>query len=279
MNYQQKKTKVMNIKTLKKLIVLSCILFGLLVIVNAQSRVYMSMEYAQYVGKNKTIKINVRERVEKKFRPIAQLEIPIFIGTASGDSLLTTIMSDEAGIAYFLIADSVQLFINESGQSRIIANFKGDDQYKKAKKVIKVKNINFNASFNEDKTIDIKVEDITNDTTVTYPEKMNVSLFVERMFSDIKVAEVALKEGKGVIEYKADLPGDKDNNLLLKLVINDRKYGKPEFEESIQWGVAPPVVEEAKESGTTSYLLFILGSLVIVIILGIVLNRKVINVN
>jgi 5-hydroxyisourate hydrolase-like protein (transthyretin family) len=246
-----------------------------------KQKAYMSMEYKQIINEYRLIEVTLRTRIDGKFQPIPDAPIDIFMNTEDDEILLATIHSNEDGLASMAIDKNYSYFKDEEGKYTLIAKFKSNDIFKKATKKIKARDLIIHADFttiDSVKTIQINALEFIKDS-LSIPEKeIKFEVFVDRLFADLRLTNGDLINGKAQVSIVDDIPGDPKGNIKLILLIDEKDYQTVELTKNIKWGV-PLVKEEVrgKNATTISYVIFMIISIIVIAVFGLLLSKRIGN--
>ncbi len=246
-----------------------------------KQKVYMSMDTKMIVNEYRLIEVTLRTRVDGKFHPIQDAEVEILMKTEESDKSLANILTNTEGVASLVIEKDYSYFKDEEGKYTILAKFKGNNNFKKASKRVKVRDLSLKAGFNEVdsvKKINISALEFIKDS-LTIPEKdVDYKVFVDRMFADLELASGTFKEGEAEVIIPNDIPGNPTGYINLIIRVDERDYQLVELTTEINWGV-PLKIEEArnKNATTISYIAFMITSVIVISILGLLLSRRINN--
>ncbi len=156
-------------------------------------------------------------------------------------------------------------------------SYSGNDKYKKKKKKITVKDLILDVkltTIDSIKTINIIATQSFADS-VTDINKIKIGVFVQRMFSQLKIASGIIKNGKCELEFPNDIPGDSIGNIDVFVKIeDDNDFGNIEKTQTIKWGIPVTEKESFKSSFSGgSYLLFWLFSLLLVLAIYLISKK------
>jgi len=262
---------------------LSVILSFTFLFSNAQKKgkAYLNIDYKQYVNEYNLVEVTIRTRVDGKFQPISNVPIDITMDTKEDELLLATINSDENGFASLAIAKDYSFYRNEEGKYKINAKFNGNDTYKKVSKNSKMKYLYMQANLTvEDsvKTIYLNALEYIKDSLTIPAEDIDFEVFVDRMFADLKITEGVFTNGKAQVIFPDDIPGDLDGNIIIRVIVDERDYQMVELTLDESWGV--PLIEDVikkKNAATISYVAFMILSIIIIAISGLLLSKRINN--
>ncbi|MEI7492361.1 MAG: hypothetical protein WCK92_13235 [Bacteroidota bacterium] len=155
--------------------------------------------------------------------------------------LLGTAVADQDGNASLNVVIN-KLHPGKDGMISYTAKFGGTPKYNSASATFSAEPARLRLTFNvQDSIRYLNVIGTRKDAKgqeVALP-KETVILYVPRLFSLLKIGEVALDEqGKGSLEFPADIVGDTLGNLkIIAKIEENEKYGFVQGTSSINWGV------------------------------------------
>lgn len=181
-----------------------------------------------------------KDKEAKEFYKVKGAPINFYMGT---DSLieLGTFETDIDGKAICKIEPDTKFPKNEEGYINFSVEFEGNKSFKARGNEVDVIDIDLELTLEEVdsvKTVTVKASKIlANDEKEPINEE-ELPIFVQRMFSQLKVGEVFLEEGEGSIEFPSDIPGDTLGMLQVaaKFVDHD-DYAFVSKSETLKWGV------------------------------------------
>lgn len=181
-----------------------------------------------------------RDKETKEFFNVKGVPINFYVGTDSLTSL-GTFTTDENGEAICIVKPTTQLPKNEEGYIYFSLEFEGNKYFRAADNDLNVIDLDLKMDLgiiDSVKKITIHVEKIlANDERVALNEE-EISIYVQRMFSQLKIGTVSIEEGEGVFEFPDDIPGDTLGmvTILAKVVEHD-DFASVSKSQSVAWGV------------------------------------------
>ena len=242
----------------------------------------MSINFIDYVGNYKVVEVSLKTKKDGKFVPLKKQSIQIAMIMEEGDSLLASVTTDQKGIANLAIEPDFKFIKNKKGYFKLKASFKGNKTLKKAKKTFKARELKFKSDFLEQdniKEVQVRASEINVNNEEILPKEVKIGLYVERLFTDFKIAEQKLKDGFIKFEIPQNISGDENGNIHLKVKIVDNKYyGNIIVGKLLQWG-KPVVAEDLSQRRfkAASYLNFMILSIIILSVFGLFMYRKKTN--
>jgi hypothetical protein len=172
--------------------------------------------------------------------PLPGMEIS-FYSDAGKKELLTSGITDDKGIAKFIIGDATKLSVNGEGLWTFSSEFKGNDTIEAGKSEITIKDVKLEMTLSEAdsiKTITLKAVSVEKGKEVPVSGEV-VKIYIPRMFSLLPVGEATLNEtGAASIEFPADLPGDTVGNITIISRFEEHPaFGNVERRIVQKWGV------------------------------------------
>jgi hypothetical protein len=191
------------------------------------------------------LSVRVLAKTEKRYLPVAGVEIKLYISEISRINLLGTVVTTDKGTATYIFNQEqfelarskniVQYFavINESG------TLKGKEAE------ITIKTVNLDVQFMvEDSVKQIHVHVTETDSTgIAIPqEDVEIKFLVERPLSPLPVGDdynTTDEKGNVSMDFPDDLPGDSEGYLeVLVRIIENEDYGTVQVSEVKQWGIS-----------------------------------------
>jgi len=246
-----------------------------------KQKAYMSMEYKQIVNEYRLIEVTIRTRIDGKFQAIPNAPIEIIMVSEDDESVITTINSDENGFANLAIDKNYSYFKDDEGKYTIKAVYKGNDTYKKANKKIKARDLFINGDFVDKdsiKTIYISALELIQDSMIIPEKEIGYEVFVDRLFADLKLASGDIVNGKAQLTIPNDIPGNNEGNIKLIILIDEKDYQTVELSKTIDWGT--PLVKEVnkrKNAATISYVAFMIASIIVIAVFGLLFSKRISN--
>ena len=168
-----------------------------------------------------TIDMNalIRARIDRRYTPLPGLEVEFFALTDSSETSLGKATTNDKGIATLTIKpDNVPR--DTSGRMYLMAQFAGNEEFEESDDDIEILPARIVLEpIEEDSSRAIQITLLSGDEAVA---DENVSLFVQRMFSRLKVGEATTDEdGTATINVPMDLPGDAEGKLEIIALLED----------------------------------------------------------
>jgi len=208
-------------------------------------KVYKSrikIEYLKKGDNSKEIKATISSRINKKPVKIKNVSLSLYDLTDS-TKFIEDVVTNSKGIALFSLPVDYPIGRDTSGAVFNI-KFDGNPQFKPSSKKIEIKDAIMTTSFetiDSVYTVTVSAYEMENGELGEPLTDLDVYVYVQRMFSLLKVSEGWLQNGEAIIEIPDDLPGDSENNLKLIIRIPEtEEFGSIEGEKTINWGRPMP---------------------------------------
>jgi hypothetical protein len=201
---------------------------------------YLTMQYFKDTDDHRVLQTTLTYSMNRMEIPLPGMEVSISVGSKS-EKYLTTILTDEKGIARYKLDDDLSLPVNKEGFWDFSTGYSGNDTIESVSSELSVKDVDLEMTLSE--TDSIKTVNITAFTSENGKDKPvseeTVIICVPRMFSLLPVGEAYLDEnGTASFEFPPDIPGDNDGNLKIIAKFDDNPtYGNVEKSIVKKWGV------------------------------------------
>lgn len=154
---------------------------------------------------------------------------------------LGSFTTNEDGMAVCKINPEIKLPKDEEGYIHFSVEFEGNDFFRASDNELDLIDLELQLSLeilDSVKTVIVKAEKIlANDERVPLTE-VDLPIYVQRMFSQLKVGEITLDEGEGSFEFPANVPGDTLGMVTIIAKFDDHEdYAYLRKSQSIDWGV------------------------------------------
>lgn len=172
--------------------------------------------------------------------PVFQAKID-FSSFCDGKSIsLGTAVTDRDGKATLKLDKGTHFLKDKEGVTEVKASFKGLSKLGSSEASVKFQELNLQiALVGKDSlnTIQLRASAIgPNGETVPLKET-NFNLYIQGLFSRLKIGECFVDAGEGSFEFPKNIPGDENGNLkiFVRLEENER-FGEVEKVETAKWG-------------------------------------------
>ena len=215
-------------------------------------RPYIQLQYFKNSDNSRNLKTTLTYSLKRMEIPLHGMEISFF-SEAGGKKLLGKALTDKTGVALLELKETDNLPLTEEGLWAFSTEFKGNDTIEAGSSELSIKDVKLEMELSEvDSIRTISLKAFTTENKKVIPVSGEVLMvYVPRMFSLLSVGEASLDEnGSAVLEFPADIPGDKEGNLTIISRFEEHpSFGNVELKETKQWGIpatnAAPVAHRA----------------------------------
>jgi hypothetical protein len=201
---------------------------------------YLTFQYFKNTDDQRILKTTLTYSLNRMELPLPGMQVTFYIG--SKKELLGSGITDNKGAAQIELAKDLKLAVDNSGMWAFSTEFAGNDTIEASAAELPVKDVILEVSYNEpDSTKNISVKAYTIENGKETPVAGEpVLVYVPRMFSLLLIGEITLDDnGTGILDFPADLPGDKDGNInVITKFEENATYGNVEKFSSLKWGVS-----------------------------------------
>jgi hypothetical protein len=198
----------------------------------------IKMEFIKKADDSKIVIAIISARIEKKPVRIENVYLTFYDLTDSSQ-LLDKVLTNDKGLAQIFLPENYPIG-RDSTESVFRVEFEGNEGFKSSSKELSIKDVGMDLSY---ETIDsvytilVSAYELQNGKPGKPLTDLDVYVYVQRLFSRLKIGEGWLQNGKAIIEIPSDLPGDDEFNLKLITTIQEAgEYGTIEKEGTVNWG-------------------------------------------
>ncbi len=208
---------------------------------------------------------------EDSYVPYEDAEIHFHSINDTSKILLSKIKTDINGKAIYLMEDHQKNYRDSSGLMTFEVEYKGNSSTKGANTDIEVHQVNLKVSFVQEdsvKYIAVEAKEIAIDNTTSPIEEHEILLYIKGTFSLLNIGqEVTDEEGKIMVEFPVEMPGDSAGMLTIVSKIEESDtYGNVEARGVVNWGQPVPInVEKHRGLGDTDAPLWMVYTLIILL--------------
>jgi len=208
---------------------------------------------------------------EDSYVPYEDAEIHFYSINDTSKILLDKIRTDKDGEALYLMEDHLKNYKDSSGLMTFEVEYKGNSSTRGSNRDIKVHQVNLKVSFVQEdsvKYIAVEAKEIATDNTTLPIEEHEILLYIKGTFSLLNIGqEVTDEEGKIIVEFPVEMPGDSVGVLTIVAKIEESDtYGNVEAQGVVNWGKPVPLkVKEHRGLGDTDAPLWMVYTLIILL--------------
>ena len=172
--------------------------------------------------------------------PVFQAKVDFFTVADGKSELLGSANTNRDGNATFKVEKGTRLLRDKEGTSVVKASFNGHGKLNSAEASVKFKELNLQMSLSEKDSLNtIQLAAFTvgpNGENLPLKETTFI-LYVQGLFSKLKIGECFVDGGSGTFEFPKNIPGDANGNLKIYVRLEENEvYGEVEKTENAKWG-------------------------------------------
>ncbi len=173
--------------------------------------------------------------------------VPVFEATvdfytiAEGKSeLVGSAVTNKEGKASLKLGKETRYLKSKEGVAEVKTSFKGLGKLIGSEASVKFKELNLQVTLSEkdtSNTIHVKASSIGPNGEMIPLKETNFNLYVQGLFSKLKIGECFVDAGEGTFEFPNNIPGDENGNLKIFVRLEENEdYGEIEKAENAKWG-------------------------------------------
>lgn len=194
--------------------------------IQAKEKARLSVDYYRIMGESGFLLINVKYKVEKKYKPATDLKLNIY-EEINEDSIAHRgqVITDYEGNAQFII-ETRNVANDELVTYKYLVRIENDDLFKDAEKSEKFSEVNLIAEAIEKDSVNYISAELT-DAIGNPIEGEKLQVLVQRLFAPLTIGKSSYKtdeDGAILVAVENPLPGI-DGILTFEVVLESRKYG------------------------------------------------------
>jgi hypothetical protein len=201
---------------------------------------YIQLQYFKTTDDQQILQTTLTYSVNRMELPLSGMELSFYSGTAKKEKL-ASVISDEKGIAKYLLTNDVTQSGSSDGKWAFSCDFKGNDTIEAATSTIEIRDVKLEMTLTEVDTVkNINLKALTYEKGREVPVSGEaVKIYIPRMFSLLPVGEATLDEtGSATFEFPSDLPGDTVGNITIISRFEEHPaFGNVEKRMIQKWGI------------------------------------------
>jgi len=178
-------------------------------------------------------------RADKGFVYPENHKVSFYYLDEGNEKFLATIKTTNDGSAILKLAANYVIPADEEGFMNFLARYEGNDTIAATEEQIAVKDLKMEMIteiIDSVKTVTVNAVSLASATDTI--KEIEIGLFVERMFSDLPVADGMFDAGTVTMEFLKRIPGDKKGNIkVIARITENEIYGTVEVEKVLDWGI------------------------------------------
>lgn len=183
-----------------------------------------------------------QKKGDKETFPVYKAPIEFYEYVNDEKVLLSTVETDQNGIAEYKFAPGYKFNVDEEGYVNLMAEFKKTDAFKRQRKKISFIPLILKTELSEDdgtKIVHIKASTIDSLGQNVPASDINAYVGVKGIVATLPLEDATIENGEFSFEFPENIPGDPDGNLTIEVFIDDHdEYGTIYQETEANWGVA-----------------------------------------
>lgn len=202
--------------------------------------------------------------------PVHEAKIDFFAISEDKSELLGTVTTDMEGKASLKLQKETSYLRNKEGVSEIKASFSGKGQLSNAEASVKFKELNLSLTLSENDSINtilLRASAIGPQGEAIPLKETNFNIYVQGLFTKLKIGECFVDAGEGIFEFPKNIPGDVNGNLKIFARLEENEdYGEVEKTEIAKWGNhRSGFVEPTRSLWTTGAPIWMITTLIILL--------------
>jgi hypothetical protein len=237
----------------KLLIVLTAILFGSLETF-AQGKITLRVDVAYFQEGEELpyVTVRIRQKIDKKFEPIENLEVQVYFNEESEEAVIGHIKTNNKGEGKVVLPEALKKIWNDLDQFEIIAIVRESETIEETTESIFIKRCRLvlePTETEDERLVKVVIEEKADDAWMPVSDA-EVKVFIKRHFGRLTVGDdfyMTDEEGTVETDFKDEIPGDENGVIFIGAMIEDNdEYGNVITYKAVTWGT-PLIV--AKENG------------------------------
>jgi hypothetical protein len=198
----------------------------------------MYLNYYQTID-TQYLEVEVKYREEGVFKQLTAVPIDFYIISDTSKNKIKSANTGEDGKVR-LDLDEKNIVRNEEGFVSFESIFPGNEGFAEVSKELSVKRALLTIEgeiVDSVKSLTISGEEIVGSENLSISES-DVTIFVQRTFSDLPIGEGSFEDGLITTEFPDDLPGDGNGDLwVIARIVEHDEYGTVEARKLLNWGI------------------------------------------
>jgi hypothetical protein len=201
--------------------------------------------------------------------PIADADIEFFSLAEGKSSLLGSCLTNKEGKATFTAKNATYLK-NKEEYSEVKATFTGKGKLASSEASVKFKELNLLVSLSEKdslNTIQLHATSVGPNGEAIPLKETNFNLYIQGLFSRLKIGECFVDAGEGTFEFPKNIPGDENGHLKIYVRLEENEiYGDVEKTANAKWGNhRSGYIEPARSLWTSGAPIWMITTLIILL--------------
>lgn len=172
--------------------------------------------------------------------PVFDAKIEFFAVAEGKTELLGSAVTQKDGKATLKLEKGTRYLAGKDGVNEVKAVFAGSAKLSKSEASVKFKELNVQIVLNEKdstNTIVVKASSPGPNGEAVPLKETNFNLYVQGLFTRLKIGECFVDGGEGTFEFPKNIPGDENGNLQIFVRLEENEvFGDVEKIEKATWG-------------------------------------------
>lgn len=172
--------------------------------------------------------------------PVYQAKIDLLSVAEGKSEVIAIVTTDRNGLASFTLKSTVSLLKDKDGVSEVKSVFKGSGKLAGAEASVKFKELNVQMVLVEKDSLNsvvLKASSIGPKGETIPLKETNFNLYVQGLYSRLKIGECFVDAGEGTFVFPDNIPGDENGNLKIYARLEENEvFGEIEKTENAKWG-------------------------------------------
>jgi hypothetical protein len=228
------------------------------------------VEYFKDQEKNDRLVTTLKVK-EDRNAPLENANVYYYCIGDTSEVLLDSITTNIDGEAILVLKNYNNIYADSAGVIQFEARYLGDKSYKHINKDIEIQLVDMNLSFFQKDTIKYILAELNTlrpDQKLNPIEGADILIYIKGTFSLLPIGkEETDAQGKAIMEFPVDMPGDSVGMLtIVSKIEDDDDYGNIEAIGKINWGKPVPLaVEQHRGLGDTDAPLWMVYTLIVLL--------------
>ena len=214
-----------------------------------KARVRLRLEYFNISG-SEYLTIKLTGRLEKKYEPVKEMVISIFLMNQTESGLIGKVITDSDGLANFQLKEKYNLASDTLSEILFIAVLNTNPVFQDKETTLPIRKVNLETQFVDQdslKLMHIYVAELDSSGNKSPQKNVEIKFFVDRPLSRLPIGDLYIatnEDGESDVYFPTDLAGDSSGNVKIFVRIDDSNiYGNVEISENLSWGVPTQFID------------------------------------
>ena len=172
--------------------------------------------------------------------PVSEAKIDFFTVAEGKSESVGSAVTNKEGKASLKLGIDTRYLKNKEGVTEVKASFTGLGKLSSTEASVKFKELNLHVTLSGNdslNTIQVNASAVGPNGEMILLKGTNFNLYVQGLFSKLKIGECFVDAGKGTFEFPNNIPGDENGNLKIFVRLEENEdYGEVEKVENAKWG-------------------------------------------